>query len=207
MGRAQVQILRDAGRIKAQRRQARWLTAAGIVLLVGVLIASNVMSGLAEQALTVWILLSYGGLIAGFVCFNAGLQGLTKWSEAPNRPRRERVILAHQLGNRRSRQPGPTSPHRRTRKVGRESQIEQQVAVVVGQRSRVERTPQELEELSLRLLCVRFLGRDGLVVPLDEDRARPRGITTLRQVPQTERRPDRGGSDKKRTTIPNVVHG
>ena len=95
MGRAEVQILRDAGRIKAQRRQARWLTAAGIVMLVGVLVVSNVMSGLAEQALTVWILLSYGGLIAGFVCFNAGLQGLTKWSEAPSRPRRDRIIDNH----------------------------------------------------------------------------------------------------------------
>jgi nuclease-like protein len=95
MGRAQVQILRDAGRIKAQRRQARWLTVVGIALLAGVLIVSNVMSGLAEQALSVWILLSYGGLIAGFVCFNAGLQGLTKWSEAPSRPRRDKVIDNH----------------------------------------------------------------------------------------------------------------
>jgi hypothetical protein len=95
IGRAQVQILRDAGRIKAQRRQARWLTAAGIALLAGVLIVSNVMSGLASEALPVWIVLSYGGLIAGFVCFNAGLQGLTKWSEAPNRPRRDRVIDNH----------------------------------------------------------------------------------------------------------------
>ena len=38
----------------------------------------------------------------------------------------------------------------------------------------------------LRLLCVRFLGRDGLVVPLDEDRARPRGIATLGQLAQAE---------------------
>lgn len=94
-GRAPVQILRDAGRIKAQRRKARLLTAAGVVLLVGVLIVSNVAQGLAAEAFTLWILLSYGGLIAGFICFNAGLQGLTKWSEGPHRPRRDKVLDNH----------------------------------------------------------------------------------------------------------------
>jgi hypothetical protein len=90
-----VQILRDAGRIKAQRRKARLLTAAGVVLLVGVLIASNVTQGLAPEAFTLWILVSYGGLIAGFICFNAGLQGLTKWSEGPARPRRDKILDSH----------------------------------------------------------------------------------------------------------------
>lgn len=90
-----MQILRDAGQIKAQRRKARLLTAAGVILLVGVLIVSNVAHGLAAEAFTLWILLSYGGLIAGFICFNAGLQGLTKWSEGPHRPRRDKVLDNH----------------------------------------------------------------------------------------------------------------
>jgi hypothetical protein len=51
---------------------------------------------------------------------------------AADRPCRERVILTDQLGNRPRRQARPTSPQRRTRKVGRESQIQEQVAVLVG---------------------------------------------------------------------------
>ncbi|MCC6628367.1 MAG: NERD domain-containing protein [Chloroflexi bacterium] len=90
-----MQFFRDIGRVRAQRLQARGLTAVGVVLLVTVLILSNVMTSMAEQNLSVWILLSYGGLIAGFICFNAGLQGLTKWSEAPGRPRQDKVLDSH----------------------------------------------------------------------------------------------------------------
>jgi hypothetical protein len=90
-----VQFFRDIGRVRAQRRQARWLTAAGVVLLVGVLVLSNMLTGMAEQNVQLWILLSYGGLIAGFICFNSGLQGLTKWSEAPGRPRQDKVLDSH----------------------------------------------------------------------------------------------------------------
>lgn len=45
------------------------------------------------------------------------------------------MFLTHQLGDRRCGQPGPATPKGRVRKVGGDSEIQEQAAVVVGQRS------------------------------------------------------------------------
>jgi hypothetical protein len=87
-----VQVIRDTGRIRGQRRRARLLTLAGVVLLAGALIGSNLLAGQPQEMTVAWILASYGALIIGFICFNAGLQGIAKWSR---RPRRDEVIDNH----------------------------------------------------------------------------------------------------------------
>ena len=71
------------------------MTLAGLALLVGAFIASNVMTGMGEaapQATTTWLLASWAALIAGFFLFNAGLKGVAKWSR---RPRRDEIIDNH----------------------------------------------------------------------------------------------------------------
>lgn len=78
-----MQILRDTERIRVQRRQARLLTALGVILLVGALILSNTLAGLNQEYMIVWLVLSYIALIAGFIFFNTGLQGIAKWSRRP----------------------------------------------------------------------------------------------------------------------------
>jgi hypothetical protein len=87
-----VQALRDTERIQTERRQARLFTFGGVVLLVGALIASNVVAGLAAEAMATWIIASYAALIGGFILFNSGLKGLAKWSR---RPRRDEIIDNH----------------------------------------------------------------------------------------------------------------
>lgn len=68
------------------------MTLAGLALLVGALIASNVMSGLAPEAMATWLIAAYAALIGGFILFNSGLKGVAKWSR---RPRRDEIIDNH----------------------------------------------------------------------------------------------------------------
>jgi hypothetical protein len=78
--------------IQKRRREARLLTAVGLLLLVAALVISNLMTGVDPERVPVYILGAYVALIIGFIVFNAGLQGVAKWSR---RPRRDEVIDNH----------------------------------------------------------------------------------------------------------------
>lgn len=87
-----MQAIRDTERVRSKRRQSRLLTAVGLLLLVGALVASNLVTGASPELTTFSILAAYAALILGFICFNAGLQGVAKWSR---RPRRDEIIDNH----------------------------------------------------------------------------------------------------------------
>lgn len=69
-----MQIVRHAQYVKDQKRRGRWLALLGFILLSGSLFIA-------------WypdlLIVAYIAMLAGFVMFNMGMQGIGKWSRDP----------------------------------------------------------------------------------------------------------------------------
>jgi hypothetical protein len=74
-----VQVVRNVGRVKAQQRRGRWLTAVGLAALT----LAFVLGVVWQQRRVGLILVSYAAMATGFVLFNMGLQLVAKWGRKP----------------------------------------------------------------------------------------------------------------------------
>lgn len=79
-----MQIVRHAQYIKDQKRRGRWLALVGFILLSGSLFVAWYPS---------LLIAAYVAMLAGFVMFNMGMQGIGKWSRDP----RNDQLIDHRL--------------------------------------------------------------------------------------------------------------
>ncbi len=81
-----MQVVRNVGYIKQQQRRGRRLTAAG---MVGLALAFLLVF---QRNSVIAVLLSYVAMIAGFICFNLGLQIVTKFTGNRRKARSDQAL-------------------------------------------------------------------------------------------------------------------
>ncbi len=86
-----MQVVRNIGFVKGQKRRGRRLTALGVAFLTFAFFLVFFQQGQGQGQLGV-ILLSYAAMMSGFILFNLGLQTVTKFASNARKPRNDQAL-------------------------------------------------------------------------------------------------------------------